>query len=86
MPTTLPRTTITHTPLVQRALGLAAGAWPEDANSSRALLLNLINEGARTVRDRELEAQYTEAMTEWEGSEDARLWDLTVGDGLDDEE
>ena len=86
MPTTLQRTTISHTPQVQRALGVAAKNWPQDAASSRALLLHLVNEGATTVRNRELEAQYTEAMMEWEGSEDARLWDMTTGDGLDDDE
>ncbi|WP_206603673.1 hypothetical protein [Streptomyces sp. CB03238] len=34
----------------------------------------------------ELERQYMEAFAEWDESEDARFWDATVADGLDDEE
>ncbi len=33
--------------------------------------------------DTTLEAAYTEAFAEWEGSGDQALWDSTVADGLD---
>ena len=33
-----------------------------------------------------LSADYDEAFAEWEGSEDAALWETTIGDGLDGEE
>ncbi|MEU6245913.1 hypothetical protein [Glycomyces sp. NPDC047010] len=35
--------------------------------------------------DAELKEQYKEAWDEWFASEDAGLWDSTVGDGLEDE-
>ena len=42
MPTTLPRTNITHTPAVQRALAMAERRWPGD--SPRVLLTNIATE------------------------------------------
>ena len=37
-------------------------------------------------RTHRLGKDYAAAWDEWEGSEDARLWETTVGDGLEDEE
>ncbi|MET9318999.1 ribbon-helix-helix domain-containing protein [Streptomyces sp. NPDC003038] len=37
------------------------------------------------LRAAELEAEYTEAFAEWDGSEDAKLWDRTSGDGITNE-
>jgi Arc/MetJ-type ribon-helix-helix transcriptional regulator len=34
------------------------------------------------LREAELGAAYAEAWAEWEGSEDAAVWDTTAGDGL----
>jgi hypothetical protein len=35
--------------------------------------------------DEALEAEYAAAFEEWPGSEDAELWERTVGNGLDEE-
>lgn len=37
----------------------------------------------KALRDKALEREYAIAMEAWNGSEDARLWDLTVADGLE---
>lgn len=37
-------------------------------------------------RHRRLRAQYAAAYEEWEASGEAALWDVTVGDGLEDED
>lgn len=34
------------------------------------------------LRERELEGQYAEALSEWQASGDAELWDGVAGDGL----
>lgn len=47
MPTSLPRTWITHTSEVQHALEVAEKRWPGQRPNS--LLLHLIEEGARIV-------------------------------------
>jgi len=47
MPTTLTRTSITHTPPVERALTVAAVRWPGE--SSSRLLYHLIETGAETI-------------------------------------
>lgn len=36
------------------------------------------------LRMADLESAYTEAFEEWDGSEDAELWDRTTGDGIAD--
>lgn len=36
----------------------------------------------RLLRERELAQAYAQASQEWDNSEDYRLWDSTVGDGL----
>jgi Arc/MetJ-type ribon-helix-helix transcriptional regulator len=36
----------------------------------------------RAMRERELETAYAAASQEWDGSEDAKLWDAALGDGL----
>ncbi|RDG39709.1 ribbon-helix-helix domain-containing protein [Streptomyces corynorhini] len=51
-----------------------------DAESRSAV----IHAAIELLRAAELEAEYTEAFAEWDGSEDAVLWDRTVGDGLAD--
>lgn len=42
-----------------------------------------VHRAVRALRDTTLEAQYTEAFADWEGSEEAALWETTVADGLD---
>ncbi|MDR0482937.1 MAG: hypothetical protein LBH13_07300 [Cellulomonadaceae bacterium] len=86
MPTTLERTMVTHTPPVQRYLQTAARAWPEDRGSARALILHLLDEGARAIRQRGLQAAYEAAYAEWEGTEESRLWDVTARDGIEGDE
>jgi Arc/MetJ-type ribon-helix-helix transcriptional regulator len=36
----------------------------------------------KLLREKELAKAYAEASKEWDDSEDAKLWDSTVGDGL----
>ncbi|MCK2025805.1 MULTISPECIES: hypothetical protein [Microbacterium] len=50
MPTKHPRTNITHTPQVARALDVARRRWPEEERDS-ALILLLLEEGARAVEE-----------------------------------
>jgi len=35
------------------------------------------------LRDQELETQYAAALSEWQDSRDADLWEHTAADGLD---
>lgn len=37
----------------------------------------------RTLRDLQLQDAYAQAFAEWEGTEDAELWDRTTGDGIE---
>lgn len=37
------------------------------------------------LRDQELETQYAAALSEWQNSDDADLWDHTAADGLQEE-
>jgi hypothetical protein len=53
VPTTLPRYPITRTSEIDEALATAAERWPEDRDRPRLLLLHLIEEGARAIRDDE---------------------------------
>ena len=46
VPTTLPRTQITHTPQVRHALRIAAQEWPEAANRPGVLLTRLATKAA----------------------------------------
>ncbi|MCL2653795.1 MAG: hypothetical protein FWD63_08435 [Propionibacteriaceae bacterium] len=80
MPTVLERTTITHTPQVVKLLTVASHHWT-DTQSSRDLMVDLMNEGAASLRNKELAAAYEAAFLEWDGSEDAALWDSISGDG-----
>ena len=48
MPTKHPRTYITHTPQVAHALDIARTRWPDEDRES-ALILNLLDEGAKAV-------------------------------------
>ena len=82
MPTVLERTTITHTPPVDKLLSTASRKW-SDVDSPRDLMLHLMEEGASSLRRQELQAAYEQAYLEWDGSADAALWDSASGDGLD---
>jgi Arc/MetJ-type ribon-helix-helix transcriptional regulator len=53
-----------------------------DAGSRSAVIQYSI----RLLRHHRLMAQYAEAMKEWQGTEDAALWDVLTGDGLEPEE
>jgi len=46
-------------------------------------MIRLMGIGAEALRRRELEAAYEQAYIEWEGTEDADLWDCTSGDGME---
>jgi hypothetical protein len=81
MPTALARTTVTHTPPVDEWLAAAARHWPGES-SPRELMLNLMNEGARSLREQELEAAYEDAYAQWDESGEAAVWDSASGDGL----
>ncbi|MCL1899066.1 MAG: hypothetical protein FWG11_00835 [Promicromonosporaceae bacterium] len=48
MPTTLPRTQVTHTPDVERALQVAHTRWPDESRAS-VLIARLAAEGADVV-------------------------------------
>ena len=63
-------------------LDVAARAWPQDEGNDRTLILHLMDEGARAVRERELEAAYADAFSDWADSEDAAIWDSASNDGL----
>lgn len=53
MPTSRPRTQVTHTDTVQHALEVAAQRWPGQKPS--VLLTHLIEEGARVIESEESE-------------------------------
>ena len=57
---------------------LDAYASSEGLGSRSAALRKAI----RLLRASELGPAYEEAFAEWAGTEDAALWDTTVGDGL----
>jgi Arc/MetJ-type ribon-helix-helix transcriptional regulator len=42
-----------------------------------------VHKAVRLLRTAELAEDYAAAFEEWDGGEDARLWDMTVGDGLE---
>ena len=42
----------------------------------------VLRKAIRLLRASELGPAYEQAFTEWTASEDAALWDTTVGDGL----
>jgi hypothetical protein len=44
----------------------------------------VIERALSLLRSAQLEDDYAAAWQEWEGSDDAALWDRTVGDGLFD--
>ncbi|WP_307206693.1 hypothetical protein [Microbacterium testaceum] len=49
MPTTRPRTQVTHTRDVEEALRIARSLWPDESPS--ALLLHLVVRGGQAIRD-----------------------------------
>ena len=53
MPTVKPRHMITETDAVAEALAAAARRWPEDRSRPGRLIVHLIEEGARSVRQRD---------------------------------
>ena len=56
---------------------VAEGRYPTRSAAMHAAI--------KSLRARDLEAQYAEAAREWQASGDQAAWDVTVGDGLDDE-
>lgn len=44
----------------------------------------VLQKAVRLLRAAELAAEYEAAFTEWTDSPDARLWDQTIADGLQD--
>jgi metal-responsive CopG/Arc/MetJ family transcriptional regulator len=48
-------------------------------DSRSAVLLQAV----RLLQESELIEAYKEAFEEWDGSEDAHLWEVTAGDGID---
>ena len=56
---------------------IAAGRYPTRSAAFHAAV--------KSLRSRDLEAQYAEAMAEWRESPDSTAWETTVGDGIDDE-
>ncbi|MEV7973285.1 hypothetical protein [Cellulomonas sp. NPDC089187] len=60
MPTTLPRTQVTHTEVVRHALDIAEERWP--GQSPGALLLRLIEAGAQVVEDEMNDARRQERV------------------------
>ncbi|WEK61356.1 MAG: hypothetical protein P0Y60_00940 [Candidatus Microbacterium colombiense] len=50
MPTKSPRTHITHTPQVLHALDVARTRWPDEDRES-ALILHLLDEGAKSIEE-----------------------------------
>lgn len=42
-----------------------------------------VHTAVRALRDTQLEAEYADAFAEWKGSEDERLLEATVSDGLE---
>jgi hypothetical protein len=45
----------------------------------------VIQRALSLLRSTQLEDDYAAAWKEWDGTEDAALWETTVGDGLSDE-
>lgn len=41
-----------------------------------------VKHAVRIIRTEDLRVDYSQAWKEWEGSEDATLWDSAAGDGL----
>lgn len=41
-----------------------------------------VKDAVALLRESELGGEYAEAWEEWSGTDDARLWDSTAGDGL----
>lgn len=44
----------------------------------------IVHQAIDLLRSASLEDDYVAAWEEWEGTEDARLWDSVSGDGIDD--
>ncbi|MDA3646416.1 ribbon-helix-helix domain-containing protein [Saccharopolyspora indica] len=44
----------------------------------------VIHQAINMLRTAELEEAYESAWDEWDGSDDARLWDVTTADGVAD--
>ena len=47
---------------------------------------NILSRILKALRSRRLQAQYAAAYEEWEASGEAALWEVTVGDGIEDED
>lgn len=42
----------------------------------------VLERAIEALREHSLSEEYAQAMEDWEGSEDAELWEQTVGDGI----
>ncbi len=42
-----------------------------------------LEQAIKALRERDLDQEYALAMSEWDASSDAELWDQTAGDGLE---
>ena len=83
MPTTLPRTTITHTETVRRLLASGGKYFPVERGDARAVLLGLAAEGLRSLQDKEREDEYADAFREWFDSGEEAAWSTTYANGLE---
>src|SRR5262249_56855871 len=54
------------------------------ATAGRKSRSAVVHQAIGLLRNMSLESAYTAAWNEWESSEDARLWDRTVDDGIAD--
>lgn len=55
---------------------VAAGLYPTRSAA--------IHAAVRSLRTRDLEAQYADAARDWRDSGDEAAWEVTIADGLDD--
>ena len=46
----------------------------------------VVQKAIALLRKEQLGDEYEQAFEEWFGSEDAELWDRTVGDGIEDDD
>ena len=56
---------------------ISSGRYPTRSAAMHAAI--------KSLRSRDLEAQYAEAARDWQESGEQAHWDVTIADGLDDE-
>lgn len=54
-------------------------AFIDERGSNRSAVLH---EAIQLMRERQLTADYTDAFSDWDSSDDAKLWDGVSGDGV----